>query len=200
MGMAAPDTAVRGDEFHTADMVRALIEEDRAWPRYETLYGELVVTPAPRSVHQFVSDELLLELKLFLRRHPVGVAFSAPADISWGRRDVLVQPDVFVVPRDQARRAVGGESWRAVGHLLLAVEIVSPDSARRDRFGKRVLYQRQGVEQYWVADVERGRAEGWTPGDEEPRVTTGIVEWQPAGVEERFAFDVVACVRDFLAG
>ena len=35
-------------EFHTADMVRALNEaEPQHWPRYETVHGELLVSPAP---------------------------------------------------------------------------------------------------------------------------------------------------------
>src|SRR5687768_369778 len=34
MGMAAP-------LYHTAEMVRSLIEETHHWPRYETVHGEL---------------------------------------------------------------------------------------------------------------------------------------------------------------
>jgi Uma2 family endonuclease len=180
--------------FHTAEMVRALIDEEHAWPRYETLYGELVVTPAPGGAHNWIADRLCAELLAYLDRWPVGMAFSAPADVSWGRRDVLVQPDVFVVPMEQGRRAIrlGGESWAAVRHLLLAVEIVSPGSGRRDRFAKRVLYQRQGVEAYWVIDPERREAEWWTPDAEEPRVERERLAWHPAGADEPFAFDLAA--------
>ena len=43
-----------------------------------------------------------LTLGHFLLTNRVGELFTAPADISWGP-DVLVQPDVFVVPVDDAR-------------------------------------------------------------------------------------------------
>lgn len=43
---------------HTADDVRALTHEDRPWPRYEVIDGELLVTPAPRVAHQLVCTEL----------------------------------------------------------------------------------------------------------------------------------------------
>jgi hypothetical protein len=48
MGMAAPT-------YYTADMVRAL-PDDRN--RYETVHGELLVTPAPRFWHQIVVERL----------------------------------------------------------------------------------------------------------------------------------------------
>ena len=46
MGMPAaplPDTT----RHWTADEVRALGDETRAWPRYECVDGELLVTPGP---------------------------------------------------------------------------------------------------------------------------------------------------------
>lgn len=39
--------------------VRSLMGESRAWPRYELIGGELLVTPAPRGAHQLVVDEVL---------------------------------------------------------------------------------------------------------------------------------------------
>ena len=42
MGMAVP-------LFYTAEMVRALPDDGK---RYETVHGELLVSPAPRPLHQ----------------------------------------------------------------------------------------------------------------------------------------------------
>jgi hypothetical protein len=42
--------------FHRAEMVRALIDESRPAPRYETVYGELLVTPSPGLWHQELVD------------------------------------------------------------------------------------------------------------------------------------------------
>lgn len=92
MGMAAPI-------YYNADMVRALPDDGK---RYEVVYGELLVTPVPRSWHQALVKRLSYELERYLRSVPVGELMNAPADISWGA-DVLVQPDVFVVDRDEAR-------------------------------------------------------------------------------------------------
>jgi Uma2 family endonuclease len=78
----------------------------------------------------------------------------APVDIIWGPRE-YVQPDLFVVPAHE----VTGD-WRDCRTPLLAVEVVSPGSARADRPTKRRLYQRRGVETYWIADPDADRREG----------------------------------------
>jgi hypothetical protein len=49
MGMAAP-------VYYTAEMVRALPEDGN---RYEAVFGELLVTPAPRVWHQAIVSRLV---------------------------------------------------------------------------------------------------------------------------------------------
>src|SRR6266540_5845280 len=107
MGMAAPI-------YYTAEMVRALPEDGK---RYETVHGELLVTPAPRMWHQVVLDRLRDGLKAYLVRHPEWHLFAAPADISWAP-DVLVQPDLFVVPIEEARTL----DWARLRHVELRSE------------------------------------------------------------------------------
>lgn len=99
----------------------------------------------------------------------------APADIRFGPR-TLVQPDGFVVPLVNGRRPA---SWREIVRLLLAVEVLSPSSRRVDREVKRRMYQRQGVPEYWMIDVNARRVERWRPADERPDILAGTLEWQP---------------------
>ena len=60
MGMAVP-------LFYTAEMVRALPDDGK---RYETVHGELLVSPAPRPLHQEVISRLQYALTGYLRQHP----------------------------------------------------------------------------------------------------------------------------------
>jgi Uma2 family endonuclease len=187
MGMANPEPT-----YFSADMVRALIDEASAWPRYETIYGELHVTPAPRWSHQLVVGRVHVGLANYLAREGVGIVLVSPADISWGRDDVLVQPDVFVVPIDQARAVHQENAWTLVRRLLLAVEVLSPSSARYDRFTKRALYQQMGVPLYWVLDPERREVEVWTPERHFPEVERERLAWHPDGADEPRALDLAA--------
>jgi len=169
-------------EFWTAEMVLAL-PPDRC--RYETAHGELVVTPAPSLWHQVVVDRLADALKRYLATEPVGMALALPADISWGP-DSLVQPDVFVAPRDEIRTL----DWRRVQTLLLVAEVLSPGSHRGDRGAKRRLYQEAGVPLYWVVDPIGRTVESWTPGARKPVVAQDAVRWHPPGAMTSFALDL----------
>jgi len=169
MGMAA-------SVYYTAEMVRALPEDGN---RYETVRGELLVTPAPRMWHQVVVARLRDAFSAHLRRHPEWYLFAAPADVSWAP-DVLVQPDLFVVPIEEARTL----DWARLRHLELVVEVLSPTTARADRFTKRRLYQEMRVPAYWIVDADERLVEVWTPDEPLPTVERDRVEWLPAGTTE----------------
>ena len=62
---------------------------------------------------------------------------------------------------------------------LLAVEVLSPSTARADRTVKRRLYQRAGVPEYWIVDLEARLVERWRPADERPEVLTDTLTWRP---------------------
>ena len=175
MGMAAP-------LYYTAEMVRALPEDGN---RYETVHGELLVTPAPRPLHQIVLLRLIQALGRHLDAHPVGQLLCSPADISWGP-DILVQPDLFVAPWDEVRAL----TWERIQYLLLAIEILSPTTARADRFTKRRLYQDLRVPTYWIVDADAHSVEVWTPDDALPRVQRERVVWMSTGAAEPFVLSL----------
>ncbi|HEX5385692.1 MAG TPA: Uma2 family endonuclease [Gemmatimonadales bacterium] len=127
--------------YYTADMVRALPDDGN---RYEVVHGELLVTPAPRRWHQAIVGRLVFALTQYVLAHRLGGVFASPADVSWGP-DVLVQPDVFVVPPVQGRARVRELEWSDISELLLVAEVLSRATSRYDRFIKRRRYQEAGV-------------------------------------------------------
>jgi Uma2 family endonuclease len=165
--------------YYSADMVRALPDDGN---RYETVHGELLVTPAPRLTHQRIVVRLTVALDDYVRRHQVGEVLASPADISWGP-DILVQPDLFVASLAETRSG----AWSQVKTLLLAIEVLSPSTARADRFTKRRLFQEVGVPLYWIVDPDASAIEVWTPGAAFPAVERESVSWHPAGASAPLA-------------
>ena len=160
-------------EYFTAELVRAIPDDGN---RYELVWGELLVTPAPRGTHQRIVGRLFRALADACDARGGLEAMLSPADISWGA-DTLVQPDVFVVPKNEA---VTGD-WSRIRSLVLVAEVLSPATARLDRFQKRKLYQQHGVPILWLVDAERRLIEVWTPSATFPTVETEHVTWRPPG-------------------
>jgi Uma2 family endonuclease len=141
------------------------------------VHGELLVTNAPRVLHQRAILALAHHLGEYLRAMPDVELLHAPADIELDEH-TLVQPDLFVT-----RRVSGGAmaSWKDV-HLLLAIEVLSPSTARYDRLIKRDLYHREGIE-YWIVDLDARVVERWPPGEDRPDILADTLEWHLPGAD-----------------
>jgi Uma2 family endonuclease len=174
-------------------MVRALPDDGN---RYEVIAGELFVTPAPSFDHQAAVLRLLMRVVPFVDAHHLGYALASPADIEFDEED-LVQPDVFVTPRIEGRRP---RRWSEIETLLLAVEVLSPSTARADRAVKRRLFQRVGVPEYWIVDVEARLVERWRPGDERPEILTDTLAWRPVPAVEPLVIDLPKLFSEILEG
>jgi Uma2 family endonuclease len=171
MGMSEP-------VYYTREMVLAMPDDGN---RYETVHGELLVSPSPRFWHQEIVQRLTRALETYLDGLPDLHVVGLPGDISWGP-DILVQPDVFVIPTVEARAL----SWTEVKSLQLAIEVLSPSSTRYDRFTKRRLYQDVGIPVYWVVDAARHFVEVWTPSAARPKTEQDELVWQPADPADPF--------------
>jgi Uma2 family endonuclease len=164
----------------TAAEVRELTDESRHWPRYELIDGELLVTPAPRPVHQIAVSLLLRKIADYVDAEGLGMTLTSPSDLEL-EPDTVTQPDVFVVPSAYSRDGGPLREWSQVRGLLLAVEVISPSSVRTDRVTKREFFQRVGVPEYWVVDLDARMVERWRPDDATAELLRERLEWRPAG-------------------
>ena len=175
----------RLDEVTTIEQLLALPEDGC---RHELLDGVHVVTPAPALPHQAVLHEFLLPLGNALKDCESLAILPSPADIRLGPRN-LVQPDLFVYRREPGRRL---RAWRDVGVPVLAIEFLSPTTAVRDRGAKRRIYQRAGVAEYWIVDLDARLVERWRPEDIRPEILDDRLEWAPPELQTPVTLDLPA--------
>jgi Uma2 family endonuclease len=177
--MGMPNSAERW----TRDAVLALPNDGR---RYELVDGELLVSPSPRWRHQAALAELFRRLDPYVRQHRLGSLLWSPADLDL-RSGQLVQPDLFVGGSGDSREPA---EWDEFGIPVLVVEVLSPSTARFDRIVKRQLYQRVGVDTYWIVDLDARLVEVWTPGAEQPMIVNQELVWQPETAPEPLIVDL----------
>ena len=136
----------------TQPVVKFTYEDYRTTPvdeRYELLDGDLIMVPAPNLKHQTVQLQLARRLASFVEEQNLGKMFIAPCDVVLSDTNV-VQPDLLFISRQHEHLLSSGENVR--GAPDLAIEILSPSTADKDRGVKRELYGRHGVTEYWLVD------------------------------------------------
>lgn len=158
--------------------------------RYEVVHGELLVTPAPRRLHQRIVSRLILLLGPYLNVTRVGEVYPG-GDLPFADESLVI-PDLLVQDLASAR----APSWEMVRPPLLVVEVVSPSSARQDRFAKRRLYQEMGVPLYWLVDAEARTVEVWTPEARVPITERHSLRWHPAGSAEPLVISLAELFRE----
>jgi Uma2 family endonuclease len=177
MGMpATPGEAITIDEFFA-------LPED-VGRRHELLDGVYVVTPAPTYRHQRAVVALYERLKPALVGRPDLVLSPVPGDFVLSPKSV-VEPDLFVIPRP----AVSSVHWRDVARPLLAVEVLSPGTARRDR----------GTE-YWIVDLDSRLVERWTPEDDRPEILRERLVWRVSHSSELSEIDLAGFFAEVVDG
>ena len=149
--------------------------------RYELVDGELLVSPSPAYRHQRALVCLFNRLWPYVQKQRLGEMLWSPADLDLNSQQ-LVQPDLFVLPPYPSARP--RRDWSEAGIPVLAVEVISPSTARHDRITKRTRYQRSGIGEYWIIDVDARVIERWTPEDVRPEVVADVLTWQPSGATE----------------
>ena len=122
-------------------------DDYRTWDddeRWEIVGGAAFdMSPAPSTRHQDIAAGLTAALRQFMTGRRCR-ALAAPTDVKLSEEDV-VQPALLVVCDERQVRATHIE-----GAPKLVVEILSPATALHDHVRKFKLYERSGVEEYWI--------------------------------------------------
>ena len=142
-------------EEHDRRMTRAdfhaVVETIRDDYKWELLDGELVVSPAPTGWHELIVANIITWLHNERRRRSASWFVSAGVGI-YNPNDLNNQliPDVMVVP------SLMPPDTNELTDILVAVEVLSRTSARRDLIRKREVYAAMPLLQdYLVVSQDR---------------------------------------------
>ena len=139
------------------DAVKAVLtyEDYAALPsegaRYEIHDGELSVSPTPTFRHQLIAMRLSAALHVHVVAHDLGAVVQSPITIVLSETNVL-EPDIVFIAKDRMRLVA--PRGTIDGPPTLAIEVLSPSTARKDRGKKKQLFERFGVPWYWIVDAD----------------------------------------------
>ena len=114
----------------------------------ELIDGEYIVSPTPRVSHQ----RTVIKGVTFLTQSAAhGETMTAPSAIRF-EADHVLEPDIFWIRPDGDCKPIKDRYWEGAPDLV--VEVLSPSTAKRDRGVKFEVYERHGVREYWLIDLE----------------------------------------------
>lgn len=141
------------EKYVTFDEYLALGESE---PRYEWEDGRLIEMASASYFHEQEFGFLLTVLKLYVKKHKLGVVIGSDFAMRLERIRRGREPDLIFV--SEARRDLIKKTFLD-GAADVAVEIVSPESQLRDRETKFGEYEAAGIKEYWLIDPEHLQAE-----------------------------------------
>lgn len=118
--------------------------------RYElSREGVLSIMPPATPEHALIVSRLTHWL--FLHGYgPEEVTADCGIDVGGGR-----QPDLTIWAKGKPPRRARS-SYAGIDGLLVAIEVISPDSETIDRVIKRDEYAAAGVPRYWIVEADKG--------------------------------------------
>jgi Uma2 family endonuclease len=122
---------------------------DRGDIKAEWVDGEVIVMAPISDVHDQLQWWLRNLLQFYVDRKKLGRVFGPQYVMRLAKERSRREPDIFFVVAERARLITRNHME---GPVDLAVEVVSPESRKRDRQQKYKEYQAAGVREYWIVD------------------------------------------------
>ncbi|MGB8697785.1 MAG: Uma2 family endonuclease [Thermosynechococcaceae cyanobacterium] len=127
-----------------------LAYDDETDTRYELVNGQLEPRNPPTFQHLFISAYVEQRLDAEIRRLNLPWYCLREAGVRTGWRKSRLT-DVYILTADQIDRLLD-QSAVCQTSPLLVVEVVSPDSVKRDYRYKRSEYAALEIPEYWIVD------------------------------------------------
>ncbi|MEI3612184.1 Uma2 family endonuclease [Pseudogracilibacillus sp. SO30301A] len=129
-----------------------------SWPkdeRIEIINGTPYLQAAPSRIHQEILSEIHRQIANYLidkncKVYPA--PFAVILDLEEEEEEDIknvVEPDITIVCDEEKLDDRGCK-----GSPDMVVEIISPSTARKDKIEKFNLYEKTGVQEYWIVEPE----------------------------------------------
>lgn len=114
----------------------------------QLINNNLIMSPAPKSIHQSILGKIFFEISKLLEDNKIGELYIAPFDVYLSKRNIF-QPDLVFVANENLHLV---EEKGLIGTPDIVIEILSPSISHIDLGEKRDVYENYGVKEYFIVD------------------------------------------------
>jgi Uma2 family endonuclease len=123
--------------------------------KMEFINGQIIFQSPVKKMHNDATGNLYMLIKLYCSKHDLGWAGVEKVLVSLTRNDY--EPDICFWKKARAEHFT--EDQMQFPAPDLAVEVLSPKTAKTDRTTKYVDYEAHGVLEYWLVDPKKKQVE-----------------------------------------
>ncbi len=158
LGVVPIETSFESERWFTAAEFAEWVDSRTSdLERVELLNGRIVMNPPGGWPQGEVALTVAALLRAFVVDRGLGRVFGSDQGFELPSGDV-VSPDAAYVSAERW----SGSGPHEFGRFLrvvpeIAIEVLSPSTASRDRGEKKAIYERNGVAEYWLIDVAARR-------------------------------------------
>jgi len=151
----------------------------------QLIENQLVMSPSPTDSHQKILHKISVKIFNYLEDNPLGEVRIAPYDVHLDPENVF-QPDIIFIRKDNLFKI---QEDGLHGAPDLVIELFSSSTSRFDLNQKKAVYERYGVQEYWIVDPKTKDVQGFFLKDgsyDSPQRSTGnIHSWM---LDQEFRF------------
>lgn len=114
----------------------------------QLINNNLIMSPAPREIHQKILNQINVAIFNFLEKAKIGQVRIAPYEVHFSNQNIL-QPDILFIKEENLYKI---EEKGLVGAPDLVIEILSLATSQLDYEVKKSVYERFGVPEYFIVD------------------------------------------------
>lgn len=115
----------------------------------EWVQGEAIIFMSAATRHQVLVTYLIKLLGNYIEFFQLGELLSAPYQMKVSLDSNAREPDLLFVKTENKHFL---EEQRLAGAADLVIEVVSPESVKRDNEDKFAEYEAAGIREYWIID------------------------------------------------
>ena len=123
----------------------------------ELINNQLIMSPSPQNIHQVILNEINIEVSLYLRKNKIGEIRIAPFDVHFSSENIL-QPDLLFIENKNLDKIRKNGFYGAPD---LIIEILSPSSLKIDYKDKKSVYEKFGVQEYFIVDPDSKKVDSF---------------------------------------
>ena len=137
-------------DFITNEYLKKMPRDENL--RYELVGGEIIVSTAPRFIHQLLSMRVMREFFKTFEKNPTGEILPT-IGLIFSEFDGVI-PDLIYISHERIKEILDEEDGKFYGAPEIVIEILSPGkaNAKRDLQIKRELFEIYKVPKYWVVN------------------------------------------------